>query len=336
MDAQRPSASPSVERHRPRRLRLPSPGWTVTQPSDPGRDGAQAPAPAPPPRFGQDMRPQRTISDDSVGVGWRVPHYRYVIEQHPPVDYFEIISENFMRPGGKPLYYLERLLDHYPVVAHGVSLNLGGPQQPERGYLEALKHLVRRIRPQWVSDHACWCAAQGAHSHDLLPLPYTREAVERVAKRAQMVQDYLEVPLALENPSSYLLFGSNEMTEWQFLSEIAERADCGLLLDVNNVYVTSTNHRLDPQAFIRNIPHERVVQIHLAGHTDLGNYLLDTHHGEIAAPVWQLYRELLQRTGPRPTLIEWDEDVPEFPRLQQLVEHTKAHAASALAPGGAA
>lgn len=279
------------------------------------------------------MRPHGKIEDQSVGVGWRVPHYRYVVEQRPPIAYFEIISENFMREGGKPIHYLERLVERYPVVQHGVSLNLGGPEEPDKRYLEALKRLVRRVQPQWVSDHICWCAAHGAHSHELLPLPYTREAVARVARRAKWVQDYLDVPLALENTSSYMAFAASEMTEWQFISEITQQADCGLLLDINNVYVTSVNHKQDAQAFIRNVPHDRIVQLHLAGHTDLGTYLLDTHNGAIIDPVWQLYRDVIRRAGPRPTLIEWDEDIPEFSRLQQLVERTKEHGANALSSG---
>ena len=221
-----------------------------------------------------------------------MPHYRHILEQRPPMDFFEIISENFMVEGGKPLFHLERVLDSYRVVQHGVSLGIGGPEPLDRDYLARLKQLVRKVAPPWLSDHFCWCGAGGAHLHDLLPLPYTWEAVELVAERARAVQDYLEVPFALENTSSYMAFAASEMTEWQFISEVAERADIGLLLDVNNVYVSAHNHGFRAETFIANLPHERVVQIHLAGHTNLGKRESSRHHS--FAPLCELMKTVYE------------------------------------------
>jgi hypothetical protein len=247
-----------------------------------------------------------------IGMGLRVPHYRTILEQRPAVDFFEIISENFMVAGGKPIYHLERVLETYRVIQHGVSLSIGGPEPLNRNYLTRLKQLVNRVKPAWLSDHFCWCGAGGAHLHDLLPLPYTRAAVSRVAERARAVQDFLEVRFALENTSSYLTYTSSGIPEWEFISEIAERADIGLMFDVNNVYVTCYNQDLDPHQFIRSVPHHRIVQIHLAGHTNLGKYIIDTHRGHVIDPVWDLYRETIELAGPVSTIIEWDDDIPPF------------------------
>ncbi len=257
------------------------------------------------------------VPDLGVGVGLRVPHYRHVLEHRPQVDFFEIISENFMVGGGRPIYHLDRVLESYRLVMHGVSLGIGGPAPPDRDYLERLKALVRKVDPRWVSDHFCWCGVPGAHLHDLLPLPYTTEAIERVSERARMVQDFLEVPFALENTSSYLAYTSSTMPEWEFVAEIAERADIGLLFDVNNVYVSAKNHGFDPYEFVQNIPHERIVQIHLAGHTDVGRYIIDTHDGPVIEPVWDLYRETIRRAGPVSTIIEWDDRIPPFNVLME-------------------
>jgi len=273
------------------------------------------------------------LPDLGIGVGLRVPHYRHIIEQRPPMDFFEIISENFMVEGGKPLFHLERVLEHYRVVQHGVSLGIGGPEPLDRDYLSRLKQLVRKVSPAWLSDHFCWCGAGGAHLHDLLPLPYTWEMVALVAERAREIQDYMEVPFALENTSSYMAFTASEMTEWQFISEVAERADIGLLLDVNNVYVSAHNHGFDPQTFIAGVPHERVVQIHLAGHTNLGKVIIDTHRGQVIDPVWELYRAAIARTGPVSTLIEWDDEIPDWAVL--AAEAGKARAVRDAVVGAA-
>ncbi|HEX2873125.1 MAG TPA: DUF692 domain-containing protein [Polyangiaceae bacterium] len=263
--------------------------------------------------------------DLGVGVGLRVPHYGAILAQRPSVDFFEIISENFMVDGGKPLYHLDRVLEHYRVVQHGVSLGIAGPEEPDRAYLTRLKQLVRRTKTPWVSDHFCWCGAGGAHLHDLLPIPYTPEAVRRTAERARMIQDFLEVPFALENTSSYLTYRSSTLSEWEFISEVAERADIGLLFDVNNVYVSAFNHGFDAQTFIRSVPHERILQIHLAGHTNLGKYIIDTHRGSVADAVLDLYRQTIALAGPISTLIEWDDEIPELAVL--LAEAARARRA---------
>lgn len=261
---------------------------------------------------------RRAVPDLGVGVGLRVPHYKHVVSERPAVDFLEVISENFMVDGGKPLHYLDQVLEHYPVVLHGVSLNIGGPAPPEPDYLRRLKQLVRRVRPAWVSDHFCWTGVPGQHLHDLLPLPYTEEVVQLVAERARRVQDLLEVPFALENTSSYMSYRQSQMSEWEFCGAVCEAADVGLMFDVNNVYVSAYNHGFDAYEFIRGIPHERIVQIHLAGHTNLGPYIIDTHNGDVIEPVWDLYRATIELAGPVSTLIEWDDDIPDFPVLQAL------------------
>ncbi|HVU00915.1 MAG TPA: DUF692 domain-containing protein [Polyangiaceae bacterium] len=257
-------------------------------------------------------RPPR-VPDLGVGIGLRVPHYRAILDERPPVDFFEIISENFMVRGGKPRHHLELFAERYRLVPHGVSLGIGGPEPPCREYLTELKKLVRRLAPPWVSDHFCWSGVPGMHLHELLPLPQTREVAALVAERARVVQDFLEVPLALENTSSYLEFSSNTLTEWQFVSEVADQADIGLLFDVNNVYVSATNHGFDPLTFISSIPVERIFQIHVAGHTNLGPVIIDTHRGAVVPEVWDLYAETIRRAGPISTLVEWDEEIPELP-----------------------
>jgi uncharacterized protein (UPF0276 family) len=228
-----------------------------------------------------------------------------------------------MVEGGKPLYHLNRVLEHYRVVQHGVSLGIAGPEEPDRAYLARLKQLVRRTQTPWVTDHFCWCGAGNAHLHDLLPIPYTPEAVRRTAERARMIQDFLEVPFALENTSSYLSYRSSTLSEWEFISEVAERADIGLLFDVNNVFVSAFNHGFDAETFIRSVPHERILQIHLAGHTNLGKYIIDTHRGSVSEPVLELYRQTIALTGPVSTLIEWDDEIPELAVLLAEAERAR-------------
>jgi len=256
-----------------------------------------------------------------------VPHYRHVLGERPEVDFFEIISENFMVNGGKPRYHLARVLESYRVVQHGVSLGIAGPEPLDREYLKRLKRLLTEVKSPWVSDHFCWSGAGGAHLHDLLPIPYTKQAIERGVQRAREVQDVLELRFVLENTSSYLTFESSTLSEWEFIAEIAERADIGLLFDVNNVYVSAYNHGFDPYDFVEHVPHERIVQIHLAGHTNLGAYIIDTHRGEVSDPVWDLYRRTIELTGPVSTLIEWDDEIPTFDVL--LAEAEKARAVRA-------
>lgn len=264
--------------------------------------------------------PHLRVPDLGCGAGLRIPHYGHVLGQEPPMDFFEVISENFFGRGGKPLYHLDRVRERYPVILHGVSLSIGAPDEPDPDYLRQLKELVKRVKPAWVSDHFCFCGAGGAHLHDLLPLPYTEEAVERLSRRAKMVQDYLEVPFGLENTSSYLSYKRSTMPEWEFVRQVVEEADCGLMFDVNNVYVSAYNHGFDPLTFIREIPHERILQIHVAGHTNYGDYIVDTHVGPLIDPVLDLYRETIRLAGPVSTLLEWDDHIPDFAVLQCEVD----------------
>lgn len=279
------------------------------------------------------QRPSHLLVPDlGVGAGLRVPHYRSVLEKKTAMGFFEVISENFFGDGGKPLYHLEKFAERYPVILHGVSLSIGAPEPPSREYLSKLKSLVRRVRPAWVSDHFCWCGAGGAHLHDLLPLPYTEEAASRVAERARMVQDFLEVPFGLENTSSYLTYTRSTMTEWEFVREVVIRADCGLMFDVNNVYVSAYNHGFDPLEFIRKIPHERILQIHVAGHSNYGKYIIDTHVGPLIDPVLDLYRETIRLAGPISTLLEWDDKIPEFSELETEVARVARVRSEGTAP----
>ena len=262
------------------------------------------------------------LPDLGVGIGLRIPHYAHIFEHRPPVDWFGIISENFMVGGGLPIHNLDRILAHYRVVQHGVSLSIGSTAPLDRDYLGQLKTLLRKVQSPWVSDHLCWTGIPGANLHDLLPLPYTDEVIRHVAARARAVQDFLEVRLVLENVSSYLTYTSSTMTEWEFVSAILEEADCGLLLDLNNIYVSSFNHGFDPRAFVEGVPHHRIVQYHLAGHTHHGSYILDTHSDHVIDPVWDLYRRACELTGNVSTLVEWDDDIPPFHTL--IAEADKA------------
>ncbi|MFZ1084741.1 MAG: DUF692 domain-containing protein [Terracidiphilus sp.] len=252
------------------------------------------------------------FQDHGVGIGLRIPHYDHIFSRKPAVDWFEIISENFMVDGGRPLHVLDRILEQYRVVQHGVSMYFGSAQPADREHLRRLKALVKRTRTPWLTDHLCWGSVDGTYSHDLLPLPYTWEAVEKTATRIREVQKFLEIPLAVENVSSYAEFTDSEMTEWEFLNEVVERADCGILLDVNNIYVSSVNHEFDPMIYVNAVPAERVAQIHIAGHSRYEKYILDTHDHPVIDPVWKLYARAIERCGPTPTLLEWDDHIPSF------------------------
>ena len=262
-------------------------------------------------------RKRHRIPDLGVGVGFRIPHYAQVLGEKPAMDWFEVISENFMVRGGRPLENLERLLSSYRVVPHGVSMSIGAASPLDPDYLLKLKSLLARINPPWFSDHLCWGQTSRVVLHDLLPLPQTKAVVAHVVERVKRVQGELELPFALENVSSYLTYTSSTMTEWELLSEIAEKADCGLLFDVNNVYVSSRNHGFDPNEYVDAVPVDRVVQIHLAGHTDKGKYVLDTHSDFVRDEVWALYRRAIARIGPVSTLIEWDDDIPTWDVLSE-------------------
>lgn len=269
--------------------------------------------------------------DLGVGVGLRVPHYRALREAPPRVDFFEAISENFLVDGGKPLRNLDFVLERWPVVLHGVSLSIGGPEPLDRDHLRRLKALVRRTATPWVSDHFCWTRSGGVDHHDLLPLPFTREVVALVAERARQVQDFLEVPFALENTSSYLAWRESTLTEWEFVSEVAERAGIGLLFDLNNVWVSAFNHDFDPYDFLHSVPLERVVQVHLAGHTHCGDHLIDTHVGEPIPEVLALYEDFIQMAGPVSTLLEWDDEIPALEHLLGAAERIREARDRALA-----
>jgi uncharacterized protein (UPF0276 family) len=254
-----------------------------------------------------------------IGVGLRAPHYQHILDHFPSVDWFEVISENYMIGGGRPLYVLDQILERYPVVQHGVSLYFGSLDKLNPDHLRKLKSLVRRTKTPWLTDHLCWGSVDGRYTHDLLPLPYTFEAVEVCVEKIKQARDFLEVPISVENVSSYAEFLDSPMTEWEFLTEVVERADCGILLDVNNIYVSSQNHGFDPLTYIDNVPSERVVQIHIAGHSKLSDYLLDTHDQPVSDPVWKLYEHAIKRIGPTPTLLEWDDNIPDFQTV-----HTEA------------
>jgi uncharacterized protein len=268
------------------------------------------------PRATQSGRPPRLgLPNLGLGVGLRSQHFPYLMAHEPRVDWFEIISENFMDNFGYARRVLERVAAARPVVMHGVSMSIGSADPLDRQYLAGLKALADFVRPAWVSDHLCWTGVAGVNTHDLLPMPLTEESLRHVIVRVRQVQDFLERPLVLENPSTYLEFRQSTISEWGFLSELARETGCGLLLDVNNVYVSGYNHGFDPERYIRSLPHESVVQIHIAGPTDCGRYLVDTHDQPVPTPVWKLYRLAQELTGGVSTLLEWDANIPDFPDL---------------------
>jgi uncharacterized protein (UPF0276 family) len=251
-------------------------------------------------------------TDYGIGIGLRTPHYQHIFNKKPVVDWFEIISENFMVGGGRALANLDQILERYRVVQHGVSMYFGSAEPLNRDHLRRLKALIKRTRTPWLSDHLCWGSVDGTYSHDLLPMPYTFEAAEVTARKVREARDFLEVPIAVENVSSYAEFHMSEMTEWEFLNEVVEQADCGILLDVNNIYVSSRNHEFDPYEYLNDIPAERVAQIHIAGHSKFRKYILDTHDHPVIDPVWKMYEHAIRRVGPTATLLEWDDRIPSF------------------------
>ncbi len=252
------------------------------------------------------------LPDLGVGVGLRTVHFGHVLTRRPDVDFFEVITENFLDTGGRPRHILDRVAERYPVVLHGVSMSIGGTDPIDLGYLKKVKALATRVKAKWVSDHLCFTGVAGRNTHDLLPMPYTEESLRHVVTRVRRVSEVLERPLVLENPSTYLEFRSSTMSEAVFFARLLEEADCGMLLDVNNVYVSSVNHGFDAVEYLDALPRDRVVQYHLAGHTDKGTHLLDTHSARMKKDVWKLYAHAIARTGPRATLYEWDEEIPSF------------------------
>jgi uncharacterized protein (UPF0276 family) len=265
------------------------------------------------------------FTEYGVGIGLRIPHYNHILEHKPVCDWFEIISENFMVDGGRPLYVLDQILEQYRVVQHGVSMYFGSVEPLNRDHLRRLKKLVQRTKTPWLSDHLCWGSVDGTYSHDLLPMPYTFEAARKTAQKIREARDFLEVPVVVENVSSYAEFHASEMTEWQFLSEVVEGADCGILLDVNNIYVSSQNHNFSPFDYLHNVPHHRVAQIHIAGHSKYEKYILDTHDHAVINPVWQLYARAIELIGPTATLLEWDDHIPSFEEVHNEALKAKRH-----------
>ena len=263
--------------------------------------------------------------DFGVGIGLRDPHIEHILEHKPVVEWFEIISEHYMVDEGCPLAGLDAILERYRVVQHSLAMYLGSAEPLNREHLKRLKALVRRTKTPWLTDHLCWGSIDGHYSHDLLPMPYTFEAVKRTAQKIREARDFLEVPIAVENVSSYAEFHMSQMTEWEFLNEVVEAADCGILLDVNNIYVSSCNHGFDPHAYVDNVIAERVTQIHLAGHTKAGDCLLDTHDRPVSDPVWQLYAKVIERVGPTATLLEWDDRIPSFDELHNEALKAKTY-----------
>jgi uncharacterized protein (UPF0276 family) len=258
------------------------------------------------------------------GIGLRTPHFEDILAGEAEVDWFEILSENFMATGGRPMTVLDRVSERYPIVMHGVSMSIGSTDPIDFDYLAQLKALAERTKARWVSDHLCWTGVSGRNSHDLLPVPYNEETLAHVVDRIRIVQDFMERPLFFENPSTYLEFADSTMSEWQFLTEMSGQADCGLLIDVNNIYVSSFNHGWDPYQYLAGIPGQRVAQYHLAGHTNFGTHIIDSHSAPVTDAVWSLYREALQRFGARSTLLEWDADIPDLGVVVAEVDKARA------------
>lgn len=272
----------------------------------------------------------------SFGLGLRTQHYNDFLNTKQPVDWLEVISDNYMVNGGKPLAMLDRIRADYPVTMHGVSMSIGSVKGLDQEYLKKLKALEQRIQPMWVSDHLCWGGVHGRKLHDLMPLPFTQEALEVVSRNIRHAQDFLQRPLVIENVSSYVEFKDSEMTEWDFLSEICNRTGCQLLLDINNIYVSAFNHGFSPFDFIDSVPLEQIRQFHLAGHQDNGDHLIDTHDHPVCHGVWELYEYALHRFGSVPTMIERDDNIPPLSELLEELETAKAIASKVLKIEGAA
>ena len=270
------------------------------------------------------------LPDLGVGLGLRTVHYARIVESQPEVDWFEILSENYMQTAGRPLEWLDAVAARYPVVMHGVSMSIGSTDPLDRAYLTELRALRDRSHAKWVSDHLCWTGVGGTNTHDLLPMPYTEEALRHVVDRVRAVQDFLGAPFALENPSSYVEHADSAMPEWEFLARLAEDADCGILLDVNNVYVSAYNHGFDPQTYLAAVPFDRVVQLHVAGHTNHGTHIVDSHIGPVIEPVWKLLGDAWRRAGGVSVLLEWDAEIPSFEET-----HAEALRAKKYIEGGA-
>lgn len=264
------------------------------------------------------------------GLGLRTEHYENILNTKPSVDWFEVITENYLVPGGKPHYYLEKIRENYPIVMHGVSMSIGSSDPLDWGYLNDVKSLVNKIEPKWISDHLCWTGIHGKNSHDLLPLPYTEEAIQHIVDRIIQIQDFFQQRILIENVSSYVSYKQSRMSEWEFLKEISNRADCLILLDINNIYVSSVNHEFQPEIYLSNLPKNRIQQIHLAGHSNMGDYIIDTHDNEIIDPVWNLYALALEKYGLVSTMIERDDNIPSLSILITELNQARKIANSVL------
>jgi len=270
-----------------------------------------------------------------IGLGLRTVHYGHILEHWPAVDWFEIISENYMQTQGRPLQFLDRIAERYPIVMHGVSMSIGSADPLDWSYLGELKALKQRTSARWISDHLCWTGVAGRNTHDLLPMPYTEEALRHTAARVRQVQDFMEAPLLLENPSSYLEFAGCEMREWEFLARLAEEADCGLLLDVNNIVVSAFNHDFDPVTYLAALPLDRVAQMHVAGHTHHGTHIVDTHIGPVTDEVWALARDASARAPCASLLLEWDAEIPPFEEVHREALRARAFVQPVAGAGAA-
>ncbi|VAW91145.1 Uncharacterized protein conserved in bacteria, NMA0228-like [hydrothermal vent metagenome] len=246
-----------------------------------------------------------------TGVGLRAPHFQHIMEHKPDIPWFEILIDNYLG-GGPALYQLEQICNNYPISFHGVGMSLGSTDKLNTNYLKKLKQRISDFEPVHISDHLCWASFAGHYAHDLLPLPYVTQAISTVVDHVKQVQDYLGQQILIENVSSYLSYKQSVMEEWEFLVSVAEQADCNILLDINNIHVSAYNHNIDAQAYLDAVPVERVKEFHLAGYEDMQSHLLDTHGEAVHAPVWDLYQKALLRFGAIPTLIEWDNNIPEF------------------------
>lgn len=284
------------------------------------------------------MTSQQSIKPASLGfgLGLRPQHYTEILDGNPAIDWFEIISENYMVPGGNPMRMLDRIAERYPIVMHGVSMSIASTAPFNEEYFDALVALAKRVKPRWISDHLCWTGVHGVNLHDLLPFPYTREALDHVVSRIDYVQERLGRPLCLENVSTYVTFKESEMSEWDFIAEMAKRTGCWLLFDVNNVFVSTHNHGFDAKEFLNGIPADRVIQFHLAGHSDMGTHIIDTHDEPVRAEVWDLYKAALQRFGPVSTMIERDDNIPPLADLLDELAHARLLAEDVLGHGAMA
>jgi uncharacterized protein (UPF0276 family) len=264
------------------------------------------------------------------GLGLRPQHYQEILDGNPAIDWFEIISENYMIEGGQPLYMLDQIRERYPIVMHGVSLSIASTAPFDMDYLRALKGLAERVKPKWISDHLCWTGVHGVNLHDLLPIPYTEEALDHVVDRVNYVQDFLGRRFTIENVSTYVTFAQSEMSEWEFVSQLARRTGCWLLFDVNNVYVSAFNHGFSSIDFLNGIPRDQVVQFHVAGHSHEETHIIDTHDHPVCDEVWDFYREAVRYFGPVSTMIERDDNIPPLAELVAELDHARAIARDIL------